>query len=380
MRQTRTKTVLPKTYAMYDKSSDACGNHSAKSHPVLNMGTKPVNRRLVLSGAASSAMTGFSARAGSRQLVVANFGGAMAAAKEQAIYRPFTRETGIEIISVPGPSLAKIKLQVESGNVQWDVVDLLPMWLPTATRQGLLEPIDTGLVDRRGCIPQAFNHFAIGGSIYASGIGFATHREGVATIGDWAQFWDVKRIPGRRALLRRIPDTLEIALLADGVPARNVYPCDVDRAFRALDRIKPAISHWIAQTEQSTSLIQQDEVDFTHTYSTRVKNMQEAGANIGYSFRQNLLGVIWTGVVKNSSNRKAAFELCKYIADPQRQVALSNLSGDAPTYVDAVPLVSASTRKWLPNLSDPDNLFANPAWWDQRLESLTLRFQEWLFS
>jgi len=163
--------------------------------------------------------------------------------------------------------------------------------LAERNRIGLLERIDDSVVHRTGCIPQAQNDYAIGGSVYSGGIGFTTARFGDHVPMTWPEFWDAKGFPGRRGLRTRITDTLEIALMGDGVPASEVYPCDIERAFRALDRIKPAVNHWIAQTEQTVSLIQQNETDFTFTYTTRVKNMQAAGVPIGYSFKQNLLGI-----------------------------------------------------------------------------------------
>jgi putative spermidine/putrescine transport system substrate-binding protein len=269
---------------------------------------------------------------------------------------------------------------VQSGNVEWDVVDLLPGWLPLATRLGLLERIDNSIVNRTNCIAPARNEFAVAGAIATSGIGFTSDRFGQHVPKTWAEFWNVERFPGRRGLNRRITETLEIALMADGVPAHQIYPCNIERAFRSLDRIKPSINHWIAQTEQSVSLIQQDETDFTYTFSTRVRNMQAAGARIGFSPKQNLLSVSWSGIVKGAPNRDAAMRLCNYISDPVRQIALSNLTGDTPVYLDAVRSVTPTTRRWLPDLTRSDNLFVNAQWWDGKLDELTLRFQDWLFS
>jgi putative spermidine/putrescine transport system substrate-binding protein len=126
----------------------------------------------------------------------------------------------------------------------------------------------------------------------------------------------VKAFPGRRGLRNRITATLEIALMGDGVAPKDVYPCDIERAFKALDRIKPAVSHWIAQTAQTVSLIQANENDFTYTYTTRVKNMQAAGVPMDFSFQQNIMGVGWAGVVKGSPRKEAAMRLCSYIASP----------------------------------------------------------------
>ncbi|MBI3495670.1 MAG: ABC transporter substrate-binding protein [Proteobacteria bacterium] len=315
---------------------------------------------------------------GAGRVVVVNFGGAMGDAKQKAIYGPFTRDTGIEVLAVPGPDLAKIRAQVQSGDVEWDVVDLLDAWVPAGTRMGLLEPIDERIVDRTGVVPLAKHDYAVGGSISAGGIAFPTNRLGGKVPKTWPEFWNVAGFPGRRGLRNRVSDTLEIALMGDGVAPKDVYPCDVERAFKALDRIKPSVSHWIAQTAQTVSLIQTNETDFTFTYTTRVKDMQAAGVPMGYSFQQNILGVGWAGVVKGTRNKEAAMRLCAYIAKPERQVELANLSGDAPCYPDALAKVAPEARKWMPDVGDSNNLFINPGWWDTHIDDLTKRFKEWL--
>src|SRR5262245_17631648 len=77
---------------------------------------------------------------GAGKVVAVNSGGAMGDAKRRAVYTPFTKETGIEVIDVPGPDLAKIRAQVKSRDVEWDVVDLNDAWVPAAARLDLLEP------------------------------------------------------------------------------------------------------------------------------------------------------------------------------------------------------------------------------------------------
>jgi putative spermidine/putrescine transport system substrate-binding protein len=101
---------------------------------------------------------------------------------------------------------------------------------------------------------------------------------------------------------------------------------------------------------------------------------------MGYSFQQNIMGVGWAGVVKGTPHKDAAMRLCSYIARPDLQVQLTNLSGDSPVYPDALEKVDPAARKWLPNVGDPSNLFVNAAWWDTRIDEMTRRFQEWLLA
>ena len=58
-----------------------------------------------------------------------------------------------------------------------------------------------------------------------------------------ADFFDTAKIPGKRGLRKSAKATLEMALMADGVPAGEVYDlldtdAGVDRAFAKLDSIK----------------------------------------------------------------------------------------------------------------------------------------------
>jgi putative spermidine/putrescine transport system substrate-binding protein len=313
-----------------------------------------------------------------QRLVVCNFGGEEGIAKRRAFYDPFTKATGIEIITASGVDLAKMKIQVEHNDVQWDVVDMLEGWIPAAARMGLLERVDESIVNREGIIPQAKHAFAVGRSVYASGIAFPTNRLNGKVPKTWPEFWNTRAIPGRRGLRNRITETLEIALMADGVPPSQVYPCDVERGFKALERIKPYVAHWIAQTQQTVALIQRDEVDFTFTYTSRVKKLQEVQVPIGYSFRQNILGVAFSGALRGTKNKDAAMRLLAFMLKPDRQIEFANLYADAPTQKDALVRVDPRVRKWMPDISNPDNLFTNAAWWDGRVDELNIRFKEWL--
>src|SRR5262249_40340471 len=55
----------------------------------------------------------------------------------------------------------------------------------------------------------------------------------------WADFFDPAAIPGRRATYDNVEYGLfEAAVMADGVGPHDLYPLDIDRAFRVLDRLR----------------------------------------------------------------------------------------------------------------------------------------------
>ena len=62
----------------------------------------------------------------------------------------------------------------------------------------------------------------------------------------WADFWDTKKIPGKRGMRKGARYNLEFALLADGVKPADVYKVlatkdGADRAFKKLTELKPNI-------------------------------------------------------------------------------------------------------------------------------------------
>jgi putative spermidine/putrescine transport system substrate-binding protein len=196
----------------------------------------------------------------------------------------------------------------------------------------------------------------------------------------FAEYFDFKKFPGQRTLRNRASETMEIALLADGVPPEKLYPLDVERAFKSLNRIKPYIGNWVDQTPQTVTLVETGQVDFSYTYSTRVKAAQEANKPINFSFKQNLIGLEYLVVLKNSPNKANAMKFLQFALRPDRQAALMNALGNTPASRSALPMMKPEVRKWLSDPSNKMNVVSNDVWWADHYDELTLRFKEWVLS
>jgi putative spermidine/putrescine transport system substrate-binding protein len=192
-----------------------------------------------------------SADAAENVVYVNTWGGSWTAAEEIAFYKPFTAKTGISVKTVAPMNYAKIKAIVQSGNYEWDVSGSTNVESKEAQRLGLLEPIDYSVLHREN-IPEGN---IVGDQI--AGVALSTclvYRKDKFPNGgpqSWADFWDVKRFPGARCLYNRPYTVLTYALLADGVPPDQIYPMDVEWAFRKLDQIRPHIKVWRTQATQS---------------------------------------------------------------------------------------------------------------------------------
>ena len=129
-----------------------------------------------------------------------------------------------------------------------------------------------------------------------------------------ADFFDTAKFPGKRGLRKNPKANLEMALMADGVPAADVYKVlgtaeGVDRAFAKLDSIKGDVVWWEAGA-QPPQLLADGEVAMTTAYNGRIFN---AVAGEGKPFE-----IVWDGQVwdldlwvipKGSKNKEAALDL-----------------------------------------------------------------------
>jgi putative spermidine/putrescine transport system substrate-binding protein len=209
----------------------------------------------------TTALTGIASVASAADVTVMSWGGAYTTSQVEAYQKPFTAQTGINVISVDADNPAPaVKAQVEAGNVTTDVADVEYADAIRLCDEGLLETIDpaslpaapdgTPAVD--DFLPGALTDCAVATIVFSTVFAYDTTKfpEGPTTIAD---FFDLEKFPGKRAMRKGAKANLEMALMADGVPAADVYatlatPEGVDRAFKMLDKIKKDTVWWEGQT------------------------------------------------------------------------------------------------------------------------------------
>ena len=315
-----------------------------------------------------------------QRIVFVSYGGSTQEAQEKTIIKAFREETGIQVVTTSGPDAAKLKAQTRTGNIEWDVVNLIGSQAIAAGREGLLERIDYSIVDSSDMFLEK-KETTLPWYWYGGGIGFDPKRHPAGKHPrNWAQFWDVKGIPGRRALRSRPDETLEFALMADGVPAKKLYPLDMDRAFRSLDRIKPHVAKWIAETPQTITLLQNNEIDFVPTYSGRIEAAKKQGVALDYVYENNIVTPSFMCVVKGTKTKDAAMKLVNYFLRPDLQAAFCNMMGYTPVKRSAMPLLTAEVRGQQPELDAPGTAVTDVEWWADHASEANKRFKEWLIS
>ncbi|HEU0096861.1 MAG TPA: extracellular solute-binding protein, partial [Rhizomicrobium sp.] len=186
-------------------------------------------------------------------LTVTTWSGAYGRAQASAMMRPYAAAKSVDVrIAQWDGELADLK--------KGDVVDLELPQAVEACQRGLLEKIDAaslppgsdGKSAKSDFLPGAVGPCWVGSVVYSQLILFRTDAR-KAPAGP-ADFFDLKKFPGGRGLRQGAKYNLELALLADGVPARDVYKTlstedGVARALAKLDTIKHRIVWWSAAGE-----------------------------------------------------------------------------------------------------------------------------------
>ena len=165
------------------------------------------------------------------------WGGTTQEAQTKSWADPFEESSGIRVM-LDGPTdYGKLKAMVEGGNVELGRRRCRGGFRRAAAQGGPARADRFHRGDRKpNSILASPPSMRSGASTTPS---FSPGTSGV--VGNepkcWADMFDTKEIPGKRTFYKwSAPGVLEIALLADGVPADKLYPLDLDRAFKKLDR------------------------------------------------------------------------------------------------------------------------------------------------
>ena len=276
--------------------------------------------------------------------------------------------------------VAQLTALVETRNYIWDVTTLtLSADIPYLESKGLLEPIGFTAADVPGLIPQA---------VTATGWAWTSTRRRWPTVPTSSprkvrprgRISGMSPSFGRRSLRRSPIETLEQALLADGVPMAQLYPLDVERAFRSLDRIKKHINLWWTSGAQAMQAIQNGDVDMIATWNGRSQAAIDNGAPVKIVWNQGIYSIEGWGIPKGTPRADMARQFVRFCADGARQAAFTDTLAYGPTNTKAFELIDPKRAAILP--SAPQNLQAmglpDPAWWAANRQAVTERFNAWI--
>jgi putative spermidine/putrescine transport system substrate-binding protein len=357
----------------------------------IDSGRRAILKQAVGLAAAASVPASFAQTApsirGTGSVVVASLGGSFEDAQRQAVFEPFQKESGInvQIVAYTGPS--QVVAQVKSGNVEWDVIMVSLGTMLALLKQQALEKLDYDRIDKAELsgiqAPLSTHPYGIPYILFSRVIAWNTKLiDSAKHPQTWEEVWDVKRFPGPRSLggfSGSLTPDLEFALLADGVPIDKLYPLDVDRAFRSLDRIRPSVPKFWTTGAQIPQMLTDGEVAVCSAYNNRIGDVIATGAPIGFDWNQGELQNNYLCILKGSRNYDNAMKFIAYSSRARVQAALSAKTLLGPPNLRAFDYLSPDRAKVLP--SAPDNLkrqfLYNDEWWGDHRGEIQKRWDQW---
>ena len=318
-----------------------------------------------------------------RELTIVAGGGQLQDHMRRTLFDTFTQRTGIPVRdSSYDYNVGPIRAMVQARNVTWDVVMVEAPDLIRGCEDGIFERIDWAMVDRDKFLPGG----AIPCGAGAIGWGVAVFRDlarNPAGPSNWQEFWDVQRFPGRRTLRRGARMTLEIALMGDGVAAADVYrelatPAGQQRAFAALDRIRPSLHFWTGG-QQPLELVNAGEVAYAVGFVGRTANAIRGGARLDLNWDTLLYSFDYWAVVRGSPQSANAMRLINHITDaePLRALAQAWPINPVNAAVANDPAVRAANPLMMSNHQAGGLQIDTEFWLDQGTD-LEQRFAAWL--
>ncbi|MFT4012806.1 MAG: ABC transporter substrate-binding protein [Paracoccus sp. (in: a-proteobacteria)] len=299
----------------------------------------------------------------------------------KAFYDPFTEATGIGVVSVARDAepTAQFKSVVETGSYIWDVCTITLSARLILERDGLLDPIEVDPDLTKDLMPGAVHPNFLGVDVYSTIFAFNPDTVTPAPA-SWADFWDTDRILGRRALRKNPIDTLEQALMADGVALADLYPLDLDRAFAKLDKIKDQVAVWWTGGAQTSQMMQSGEVDMLAGWNARMQAAIESGAPAQIVWNQGLYSIEGWGLPKGGPKADAARKFVAFCTGAEQQAKFTQDLAYGPTNLKAYDHIAAERAAELPTA--PQNLkvmrMADEVWWEANRASVSERFNSWL--
>jgi putative spermidine/putrescine transport system substrate-binding protein len=354
-------------------------------------------------GAAAAALLSSAALA--QDMTIVSWGGAYSKSQLKAYHEPYMAlNPGVNIINDESSpeAVAKLRAMSETGNVTWDVVDVVAADAMRLCDEGLAIEYDPD--EMLAAAPDgtpASEDFGdlivsecfIPNIVYSTTFGYRTDMVGDTPPTSVCAVFDLEAYPGKRSLEKRPLNNVEWALLCDGVAQEDLYDVlssdgGIERALAKLDTIKDQVVWWAAAAE-SIQLLADGEVVIASSYngrlfSTIVEQNQPIAMLWDYQVFDLDGWIIPTGL---SDERLARAKDYLYFAtDTQRLADQAKYISYGPARLSSAPLVGKHAELGIdmgPHMpTDPENakhtILYNYEWWADNRDDVDAKFAAWL--
>ncbi|MGE0847220.1 MAG: ABC transporter substrate-binding protein [Flavobacteriaceae bacterium] len=339
-------------------------------------------KKVIYAGAIAVACALTAGAASARDLTIVGFGGGFQDNARKHLFQAYAEKSGTKVADdVYNGEMAKIYSMVQAKDVTYDIVMVEAPEMSRGCVDGVFEQLDWNVIDKSKFIAGGTAPCGAGAVGWGVALFYDTARtpNGPST---YAEFWDVDKFPGKRSLRSGAKMTMEIALLADGVPANEVYKVlateeGQNRAFAKLDQIKSDIVWWKSGA-QPLQFVGSGEVAYAVAYTGRTIRAIEGGEKFDLKWNTLLYSFDYWTVVKGSPNKDEAMKMVEFITDaePLRNLAQDWAVSPANAEVAADPAISAKNPGMVANHAD-EGLFIDTDFWVEYGEDLEAKFNAW---
>lgn len=286
-------------------------------------------------------------------LTYAGDGGTTQDAQMSALFTPFAETSGVTFKQDSPQTLAKIQSQVDSGNVQWDFISSFGDAIARECGT-LFEKLDLSKLDTSN-VPETLKgatECGVPSIVYGTVLAYDADKFKSDAPENWADFFDVKKFPGTRALYggdgKIDGSTVQAAALAAGWdPEKEKWSADwAEKGLDKIDSIKESVVFY-STGAQAQQMLESGEAAMGAVWSGRALAAAKNGAPVDVAWDQWLSLIDYFAIVKGTENAEAAYYAINYALGANQQAAWVEASGYSPTNVKAKPKVDELTESYI---------------------------------
>jgi putative spermidine/putrescine transport system substrate-binding protein len=332
-------------------------------------------------------------------LTVATWSGPYSRAQANAMFRTYGEARRYDVrIALYDGGLGELRQMVSNRRYDWDVMDFELPDAVAACRAGLLQTVDPASLPPGADGEPAAADFVkgatgpcwVGSVVYSQVIAYATGRFAGDAPTTAADFFDLKRFPGPRALRRSAKYNLELALLADGMKPSDVYdalrtPRGIARALTKLGTLKGALVWWDSSTD-AVAMLADGRAAMATALNGDIYDAAQHHQVVNVIWDRQLYELDVFGVPRGNPKTATALDFVRFATGSQPLAGVASWVPYGPARRSALVLVGRNPELGIdmtPYLPTTSAHFAtafavDDEWWRRHGPDIELRWQAWL--
>lgn len=319
-------------------------------------------------------------------LTVTSWPGAYGRAQAAAQMRPYAASHRVDVHIA--------EWEGDLSDLKGDVVDFELPKAVEACQRGLLEKIDTstlpagadGVRAAQDFVPGALGPCWVGNNIYAQVIVSASFPG--AQPSALADFFDTTKFPGKRAIRGASAKyNLEMALLADGVAPKDVYPtlssaAGIQRALAKLASLKDNLVFYDSD-DQALEWIGNGAAAFATTLNGQAFDAAQKGAAPNVIWDHQLYEFDAFGIPAGDAKKDMAMDFIRFATGSQPLAGVADWQPFGPARRSGLGLVGknpethVAMRNFLPTAHWDTAFAVDDAWWRVHDDAVETAWRNW---